>query len=171
MFGLHGFSYALLGKIINIKKIVRFTTRNQLGYRRFSGVLKQKSYSYEKIFSFYTIFGLHCAVINVTPRIIENALYIVSAYTIVWKEIKICNLFKAIHVLFVACNIDIFMVNFFLCTDHFRLVYAAKLYFVFAGVAWSPSEKIAFPYWWLHPIFPPGSYIFIFFWKVMTSIQ
>ena len=61
-FSLHGFSYTLLRKIINIKKIVHFTTRNsitcdfrarssencsiydeEINYTQFSGALKQNS--------------------------------------------------------------------------------------------------------------------------------
>ena len=74
VFGLHGFGFAHLRKIINIKKSVRFTTRNQiyaifgLFKRKLFDLQTQKSVIHDfrvlsseivKLFSFYTILGLH----------------------------------------------------------------------------------------------------------------
>ena len=50
MFGLRGFGYTRLRKIINVKTIVPFTTWNQL-YTIF-GCAQAKSYSYGKIVLF-----------------------------------------------------------------------------------------------------------------------
>ena len=60
-------------QIINIKKIVRFMTWNQL-YAIFRRA-QVKVVSSWKVFSFYAILGLHGALKNVTPSINEKALH------------------------------------------------------------------------------------------------
>ena len=65
-----------------VKKIVQFTTRNQL-YAIFGRALM------EKLFSFYAIHGLHGAFRNVTQRINEKALYILCKMEVIFSTIII----------------------------------------------------------------------------------
>ena len=84
--GLHGFGYTRLRKIINITKIVRFDA--EISYMQFSGVLKQNCIHTEKLFSFYTILGLHGAFRNVIPRITEKGLYNSAVHSLLISNLK-----------------------------------------------------------------------------------
>ena len=85
VFGLHGFGYAHLRRIFNIKKIVRFMTWESV-IHAFQERSSESRIRMEKLCSFYTVLGLHGAFRNVTVSITEKDLYIYvcSAYFVLF---------------------------------------------------------------------------------------